>query len=148
MDKRLLKTRNVVQSAEGNAKGQWSTVVALGVKRHASAVVTIRVTRDVVHVPSVRAKIEDGFSYVRLSDFGQTSADEVRAAFSDAKQHGVKGYILDLRDNGGGLLDAAVDISSLVIRQGTIVSTIDRPDSARSIRRPDGRSIRCRWSCS
>jgi carboxyl-terminal processing protease len=74
----------------------------------------------------VQAKIENGFSYVRLSDFGQTSADEVRTAFLAAKKQGVKGYILDLRNNGGGFLDAAVDISSLVIHQGPIVSTIDR----------------------
>jgi carboxyl-terminal processing protease len=116
-----------LDEVERRIRGPRGSVVALRVKHHAgNMVATIRVTRDVVHVPSVRAKIEDGFSYVRLSDFGQTSADEVRAAFTDAKQHGVKGYILDLRNNGGGLLDAAVDISSLVIQQGTIVSTIDR----------------------
>ena len=100
----------------------------------------MRVTRDVVHVPSVRAKIEDGFSYVRLSDFGQTSADEVRDAFLAARKHGVKGYILDLRNNGGGLLDAAVDISSLVIHQGTIVATIDRAGH-REVRTATGRAI-------
>jgi len=50
----------------------------------------------------------------------------VRDAFLDGKRHNVHGYILDLRYNGGGLLDAAVDISSLFIPQGTIVSTIDR----------------------
>ena len=130
-----------LDEVERRIRGPRGTVVALRVKRHTgNAVATIRVTRDVVHVPSVRAKIEDGFSYVRLSDFGQTSADEVRAAFADAKQHGVKGYILDLRDNGGGLLDAAVDISSLVIRQGTIVSTIDRA-GAREVYSATGRTI-------
>jgi len=121
-------------------RGPRGTVVALGVKRHSNAVLTIHVTRDVVHVPSVRAKIEDGFSYVRLSDFGTTSADEVRDAFEAAKKHGVKGYILDLRNNGGGLLDAAVDISSLVIHQGPIVSTIDRAGH-REIRSATGRAI-------
>ncbi len=122
-------------------RGPRGSVVALRVKHHSNnAVATIRVTRDVVHVPSVRAKIEDGFSYVRLSDFGTTSADEVRDAFEAAKKHGVKGYILDLRNNGGGLLDAAVDISSLVIHQGTIVSTVDRAGH-REIRSATGRAI-------
>jgi carboxyl-terminal processing protease len=130
-----------LENVERLIRGPRGTVVDLRVKHHAGNVLaTIRVTRDVVHVPSVRAKIEDGFSYVRLSDFGQTSADEVRDAFVAAKKAGVKGYILDLRNNGGGLLDAAVDISSLVIHQGTIVATIDRAGH-REIRSATGRAI-------
>jgi carboxyl-terminal processing protease len=130
-----------LEVVEQRIRGPRGTVVALQVKHHTgNALATIRVTRDVVHVPSVRAKIEDGFSYVRLSDFGQTSADEVRDAFVAAKKHGVKGYILDLRNNGGGLLDAAVDISSLVVHQGTIVATIDRAGH-REIRSATGRAI-------
>ena len=62
--------------------------------------------------------MEDGYDYIRLSDFGQTSADEVRKALLDGKAKGAKGYILDLRDNGGGLLDAAVNISSFFIPEG------------------------------
>ncbi|MBC5829197.1 MAG: S41 family peptidase [Candidatus Eremiobacteraeota bacterium] len=84
------------------------------------------ITRQVIHVPSVKAKMSDGFEYVRLLDFGDTSADEVRRALLDGKSRGAKGYILDLRDNGGGLLEAAVAISSLFISSGTIVSIIDR----------------------
>ncbi len=87
------------------------------------------IMRQVIHVPSVKAKMSDGFEYVRLFDFGDTSADEVRRALLDGKAHGAKGYILDLRDNGGGLLEAAVSISSLFISSGTIVSTIDRAGS-------------------
>lgn len=108
-------------------RGPKGSIVALRIKRRNGAhTETIRVTRDDVHVPSVLAHVEDGISYVRLADFGTTSADEVRAAFEAAQRAGVRGYILDLRNNGGGLLDAAVDISSLVIPQGPIVSTIDR----------------------
>jgi carboxyl-terminal processing protease len=130
-----------LDDVERRIRGPRGTVVALRVKHHTGNVLaTIHVTRDVVHVPSVRSKIEDGFSYVRLSDFGQTSADEVRDAFANAKKQGVKGYILDLRNNGGGLLDAAVDVSSLVIHQGTIVSTIDRAGH-REIRSATGRAI-------
>ena len=85
-----------------------------------------RIVREIIHVPTVHAKMEDGFEYVRLSDFGTTSAAEVRRALLEGKARGAKGYILDLRDNGGGLLDAAVQISSLFIPHGTIVSTINR----------------------
>jgi carboxyl-terminal processing protease len=84
------------------------------------------IVRQIIHVPTVRSKMEDGFDYIRLSDFGETSADEIRKALVDGKSKGAKGYILDLRNNGGGLLDAAVKISSYFVPQGTIVSTIDR----------------------
>ena len=122
-------------------RGPRGSVVALRVRRHTgNQTAVIYVTRDVVHVPSVRAKIENGYSYVRLGDFGSTSADEVRAAFLDARAKGVKGYILDLRNNGGGLLDAAVDVSSIVIPEGTIVATIDRAGH-KEIRAANGRAI-------
>jgi carboxyl-terminal processing protease len=89
------------------------------------------IVREIIHVPTVRAKMEGGFDYVRLSDFGTTSPDEIRKALLDGRERGARGYILDLRDNGGGRLDAAVEISSLFIPQGTIVSTISR-DGERS----------------
>ncbi|HET9029829.1 MAG TPA: S41 family peptidase [Candidatus Aquilonibacter sp.] len=84
------------------------------------------ITREVIHVPTVRAKMENGYDYIRLSDFGTTSAQEVRKALVEGRAKGAKGFILDLRNNGGGLLDAAVKISSYFIPHGTIVATIDR----------------------
>lgn len=84
------------------------------------------IERDIIHVPTVVSKMEDGFDYIRLSDFGQTSAQEVKDALLAGKAKGAKGYILDLRDNGGGFLDAAVKISSYFVPHGTIVATIDR----------------------
>ncbi len=84
------------------------------------------IVRQIIHVPTVRAKMEGPIDYVRLSDFGTTSGDEVRKALLQGKAAGARAYILDLRDNGGGLLDAAVAISSFFIPQGTIVSTIRR----------------------
>ncbi|MBV8332548.1 MAG: S41 family peptidase [Candidatus Eremiobacteraeota bacterium] len=90
------------------------------------------IVREIIHVPTVRAKMEDGVDYIRLSDFGTTSGEEVRKALLDGQAKGAKGYILDLRDNGGGLLDAAVQISSLFVPQGTIVSTIRRDGTSTS----------------
>lgn len=90
------------------------------------------IVREIIHVPTVRAKMENGVDYIRLSDFGTTSAEEVRKALLDGRSKGAKGYILDLRDNGGGLLDAAVQISSFFVPQGTIVSTIRRDGQSSS----------------
>ncbi len=111
-------------------RGRIGSIVRVSVRSHGStATRTLAITRDQIQVPSVHAKMENGFDYVRLADFGTTSYDEVRKAMLAGKAHGAKGYILDLRNNGGGYLDAAVSISSLFIPQGTIVSTIDRAGS-------------------
>ncbi len=110
-------------------RGRTGTVVRLQVRSHGgsgNASHTVAIVRDHIVVPSVHAKMENGYEYIRLADFGQTSYDEVRKALLAGKNAGAKGYILDLRDNGGGLLEAAVQISSLFIPHGTIVSTIDR----------------------
>lgn len=98
------------------------------------------IVRQIIHVPTVRAKMEDGFDYIRLSDFGETSANEVHKALLMGRMHHAKGYILDLRDNGGGFLQAAVDISSFFIPHGTIVSTIQR-DGSRNVQEANGTAI-------
>ncbi|HMD02753.1 MAG TPA: S41 family peptidase [Candidatus Baltobacteraceae bacterium] len=108
-------------------RGHVGTVVHVLVRSHgAQNRHLVAITREKIIVPSVHAKLEGDIEYVRLADFGQTSYDEVRRAMLEGKAKGAKGYILDLRDNGGGLLDAAVQISSLFVPKGTIVSTIDR----------------------
>jgi carboxyl-terminal processing protease len=136
-----MKPGDIVESVDGKSvkglnidrveeliRGEAGTVVHLRV--HAFNAPSVQrsyaIVRDIIHVPTVRAKMEDGLDYIRLSDFGTTSADEIRKALLDGRAHGARGYILDLRDNGGGLLDAAVEISSFFIPQGTIVSTIRR----------------------
>lgn len=116
-----------LDSVERLIRGPIGTIVRLRVTSSAGTNErTVPVTRQEIKVPSVYAKIEDGFEYVRLAEFGQTSADEVRQAMLHGKHALARGYILDLRNNGGGYLDAAVAISSLFVQQGPIVSTIDR----------------------
>ncbi|MBC5815976.1 MAG: S41 family peptidase [Candidatus Eremiobacteraeota bacterium] len=86
------------------------------------------IVRETIHVPTVKAKMEDQntVDYIRLSDFGETSADEIKKALLFGKAHHAKSYVLDLRNNGGGLLEAAVQISSYFVPHGPIVSTINR----------------------
>jgi carboxyl-terminal processing protease len=117
-----------IDRVEEMIRGEAGTIVRLRAHPYnePSSERSYAIVREIIHVPTVRAKMESGFDYVRLSDFGTTSGDEVRKALLAGRAHGARGYILDLRDNGGGLLDAAVEISSLFIPQGTIVSTIRR----------------------
>ena len=117
-----------LDNVERLIRGKVGTAVALLVRAHGSRKPPrlIRVTRAQIHVPSVRAKIEGEIDYIRLAEFGETSGDEVRKAILEGRRRHVRGYVLDLRYNGGGLLDTAIAVSSLFIPQGPIVSTIDR----------------------
>lgn len=116
-----------LDAVEHMIRGRVGSVVSLTVHNHAdSGEHRLHVTRAFIHVPSVKAKMEGGIEYVRLADFGTSSYDEVRDAMLAGKAHHARGYILDLRNNGGGLLESAVQISSLFIPSGTIVSTLDR----------------------
>jgi carboxyl-terminal processing protease len=118
-----------IDHVETLIRGEAGTVVRLRAHPYDAAASerTYSIVREIIHVPTVRAKMEQGIDYIRLSDFGTTSAQEVRKALLDGKAKGAKGYIFDLRDNGGGRVDAAVEISSFFIPQGkTIVSTIQR----------------------
>ncbi|TAM62420.1 S41 family peptidase [bacterium] len=128
-----------LDSVERQIRGATGTVVRLLVRSQGQTEPrTVSVVREQIHVPSAHAKVEGSIGYVRLADFGSTSYDEVRAAFDDARHKGAKAFVLDLRNNGGGLLDAAVDISSLWIKSGTIVSTVDRPGN-RDVHQATGR---------
>jgi carboxyl-terminal processing protease len=118
-----------IDHVETMIRGQAGTVVHLRAHPYETPAAerTYSIVREIIHVPTVRAKMEGGIDYIRLADFGTTSGDEMRQALLGGKAKGARGYILDFRDNGGGLLDAAVAISSLFIPQGkTVVSTIRR----------------------
>jgi carboxyl-terminal processing protease len=104
-------------------------------------VYTYRIVREIIHVPTVRAKMENGYDYIRLSEFGETSAQEIHAALLDGRARGARGYILDLRDNGGGLVDSAVAIVSYFIPKGEpVVAEVDRAGD-RQVEVADGSMI-------
>ncbi|MGA3038407.1 MAG: S41 family peptidase [Vulcanimicrobiaceae bacterium] len=130
-----------LDTIEHRIRGQVGTRVVLQVQNPKDRIKrSLTITRAQVHVPSAVAKMDRGIDYIRLADFGTTSYDEVRKALLDGRAHDAKGYVLDLRVNGGGLLDAAVQISSLFIQSGTVVATIDR-DGDRETRAALGVSV-------
>jgi carboxyl-terminal processing protease len=88
-------------------------------------------TRAIVSIPEVPYAVNiDGTGYIPLSQFGETASDEVGKAIAQLKQQGAKAFVLDLRGNGGGLLDEAVEISDLFLPTGAkVVTQRERRDS-------------------
>lgn len=87
------------------------------------------IVRDEIHVQSVRYAymVEPGVGIARLDVFAETSTEELRKAINQLRQQGMRGLILDLRTNPGGLLDQGVQVSDLFLKPGqTIVETRGR----------------------
>src|SRR5215469_1839281 len=105
-------------------RGKPGTPVQLVVQRKGQpSNLTMSITREFIHEPSVLARVLDNnVGYVRLLVFGSTTGEELNRALEDFQKAGVKGYVLDLRYNGGGYLNAAVDVASKFIADGPIVS--------------------------
>jgi len=92
--------------------------------------VEVTLARDIIHLKSIRWEMpEEGFGYVRITSFQEDTAEDLEKAL-EALNHkakgGLKGLVLDLRNNPGGLLDEAVDVCDLFLESGTIVSTASR----------------------
>ena len=106
-------------------RGQPGTTVRVKVKRPYvtnDSIITVDILRKTIEVnPMPYYGIDSaGIGYIRLNTFNERSAGEVREALIDMKNSGrLKGLILDLRDNGGGLLESAVQIAGLFVPKGT-----------------------------
>ena len=91
----------------------------------------LKVTRDVIKINPVKASVEDDVAVLRLTAFNEQSNDALKKAVVDLKKKigpKLKGYILDMRNNPGGLLDQAIAISDDFLDKGAIVITRGRND--------------------
>jgi carboxyl-terminal processing protease len=117
-------------------RGKPGTDIVLTIVRKGEAKpLTVRLTRAVIKIRSVKHQIvEPGFGYVRITQFQEQTGENLVAALRDlqAKNGELKGLILDLRNNPGGLLNSAVSVSGAFIRPGELVVYTDgRTEDAR-----------------
>jgi carboxyl-terminal processing protease len=124
--------------------GAPGTVAALVIRRADGNERTLNVPRRVVETPSVKGILRDAdgwrftidsdrrVAYIRIAQFNDRTVAEVDAALARIRADGVSGIILDLRDNGGGSLTAAVGVVDRFISEGAIVSIRGRGDTGRT----------------
>ena len=121
-------------------RGEPGTRVTLRVLRGQERL-TFELTRQLIRVDSVRQELLEGdIGYIRIITFGQGTVQEVREALTDLDRQGARGYILDLRFNGGGYLDAALELAELFIPAGPIVHVVDRTNR-QWVYRASGRNL-------
>jgi carboxyl-terminal processing protease len=127
-----MSLKDVVDALRGPADSKVS--ITIGRKNTSPFDVTL--TRAIIHVDSVKTALEpNGVGYIRITSFAETTQREVTKAIDDLKAKGrgqLKGLVLDLRNNPGGLLDQAVRVSGDFLNGGTTVSIRGRlPDDNR-----------------
>lgn len=116
-----------VGQSSARMKGKPGTEVVFKVRKVRSGeLCDVRITREKIHLPNVEyyGLLDDGKTgYIYQTGFTEGAADEVRNALVSLKSDGARAIVLDLRGNGGGLLDEAVKIVSLFVPKGTLVVT-------------------------
>ena len=113
-------------------RGEPDTKVTVWVRREGEEeLLSFEITREIINLKSVRYEmLSDDIGYLRLTQFKHNTAEEARAGLREMIKDGMKALILDLRNNGGGLLDASVKIVSMFVRNGLVVETKGRSERA------------------
>ena len=113
-----------VTEAVKQMRGRPGEAVSLTIAREKTDSFDVKLVREVIKPKSATARMEGDYGLLRLSGFNEKTTDEAQEAFNQlrAKNPDMKGLILDLRNNPGGLLDQAVSVSDLFLEGGEIVS--------------------------
>jgi carboxyl-terminal processing protease len=118
-------------------RGPPGSRVVLTIARTNRAPFDVPLTRAIIRVQSVKSMLKPGrIGYVRISTFDETTPTELRRAIARMRQQAggsFAGFVLDLRNDAGGLLDAAVDVASEFLDSGTVVTTRGRDNSENRI---------------
>jgi carboxyl-terminal processing protease len=120
-----------LQQAVSKIRGPRGTQVKLLIYHAGRDPHEVTITRDAIRIPSVESKVlqtqTGAIGYVSLNQFGDNTMAEVREALTGFKEQPIKGIIVDLRFNGGGYLEGSVELVSMFLKKGTVV-TVERRD--------------------
>ena len=112
-------------------RGAVNTKIKLTIMRKGTdKPIELSITRDVIRVRAVRSRVEDDVGYIRVTQFNEQTTENLKKAITDLQAQipadKLKGFVLDMRNNPGGLLDQAISVSDAFLERGEIVSTRGR----------------------
>ena len=124
-------TRNLsIENATQLIRGESGSQLSLTLRRQDGSEETLILTRQVVSVPTVSFDLQRASNvavgYIRLDEFSAHAAEQMLIAIDTLTEQGAEAFVLDLRGNPGGLLQASIDISRMWLPRGSIVRTVDR----------------------
>ncbi len=119
-----------IDEASSLIRGRAGTAITLKISRPGNNLFDVNLTRATIEVPTVKytLKRDNGrrIGYIRLQEFSSHAAEQMDRAIRDLNNQKAEFYVLDLRGNPGGLLQASVEIARMWLNQGGIVKTVDR----------------------
>lgn len=119
-----------LEQAVEKMRGPVNTPITLTIQRKgAEDPFDVKIVRDIIHINPVKARAEDDVAYIKVSAFNEQTHQNLVSAITDLKREmgdNLKGYIIDLRNNPGGLLDQAIAVSDDFLDKGAIVLTKGR----------------------
>lgn len=123
-----------LQQAVEKMRGPVNTPITLTIQRQGSdKPVEVKVVRDVIRIQSVRSRVEGDVGYVRITQFTEQTFEGLKTAIDrigkEVPKDKLKGFVIDLRNNPGGLLDQAIAVSDAFLEKGEIVSTRGRHEN-------------------
>ncbi|MGB3292486.1 MAG: S41 family peptidase [Phormidesmis sp.] len=126
-----------VEDASQLIRGESGSQVTLTVRRRDGREETLILTREIVSVPTVSFEMQQQgnvkVGYIRLDEFSAHAAEQMRSAIDTLTAQQVEAFVLDLRGNPGGLLEASIEISRMWLPRGSIVRTVDRDGHSEEI---------------
>lgn len=121
-------TADKIDEAVSIMKGEPGTSVTLTIQRlkddNTSDVSDVVVNREKIKIKTIKqAMLEDGTGYIRITTFDMHTSEDFKTAYAELKNQGMKGLVIDLRYNPGGIIDATVDISDMFMGEGIVTYT-------------------------
>ena len=112
-------------------RGEVGTQVVLNIRRQGQEDADYILTRDTIHVSSVKGRMLEGtqLGYIRIGSFAEQTGDEFKTELKSLEDQGMQGLLLDLRENPGGLITSCVAVAREVVPAGPIVSVVQRDGS-------------------
>ncbi|MBQ6758102.1 MAG: S41 family peptidase [Selenomonadaceae bacterium] len=111
-------------------RGEIGTPVELLIHREGSEDMTYNLTRENIQVKTVAGKmIDDRLAYMKISNFSENTGDEFKKTLAELQRDGMKGLILDMRQNPGGVITSCVEVAQEIVPAGTVTSVIKRDGS-------------------
>jgi len=124
-----------VERASQLMRGDSGTKVELVLSRSGFGQFERTLTRDKVEIPRVTHQLREidnmQVGYIQVEEFSSHATEQMREALKALQEKDAEAFVLDLRNNPGGLLEASIEIADLFLEQGTIVSTLERGDARR-----------------
>ena len=134
---------DLTELVQTKVKGEAGTKVTITVVREGkSDPIDITVTRAVVTVQTVNYEmLADSIGYIQVMEFDQVTSDQFAKALADLESQKMKGLVIDLRDNPGGIVDAATNIADQILKEGTIVTIRDKAGKEQTTVCTDSKSV-------